>query len=117
MAGLRQRPGDQPLPVPNDSPDVQSMVIADIGARRELGISRYGTALQTANGRDALRDLYEELLDSVMYVRQVIAERDDPNLILVRREDLAWALHFMSADGASTQVVKDRLAKAAGVTL
>jgi hypothetical protein len=50
-------------------------VIADIEERRRLGISRYGTALQPHNGRDALRDLYEELLDSATYVRQVIEER------------------------------------------
>jgi hypothetical protein len=73
---MRQRPGDQPLPVPNDLPDVQSMVIADIRARREVGIGRYGTALQPHNGRDALRDAYEEALDLATYLRQVIAERD-----------------------------------------
>lgn len=75
---MKQRPGDQPLPVVNDSPDVQSMVIEDIRARREVGIERYGTALQVGNGRDSLRDLYEELLDATCYVRQVIAEKVDP---------------------------------------
>jgi hypothetical protein len=70
------RPGDQPLPVPNAGPDVQQLVVADIGARRELGIRRYGTALQPHNGRDALRDAYEEALDLACYLRQVIAERD-----------------------------------------
>ena len=37
-----------------------------------------GTALQPFNGRDALRDLYEELLDACTYIRQVIEERDSP---------------------------------------
>lgn len=73
---MRHRPGDQPLPIPNDQPDVQSMVIADITARREVGIERYGTALQARNGRDALRDAYEEALDLACYLRQAIAERD-----------------------------------------
>ena len=73
---LKQREGDQPLPTTNNHPDIQSMVIADIEARREVGISRYGTALQPFNGRDALRDLYEELLDGSMYVRQAMVERD-----------------------------------------
>lgn len=73
---LRQRSGDQPLPVPNGLPDVQSMVIADISTRREIGIGRYGTALQPRNGRDALRDAYEEALDLACYLRQAIAERD-----------------------------------------
>jgi hypothetical protein len=61
--GLKLREGDQQLPVVNDEQDIQSRVIADIRERREVGIGRYGTALQPHNGRDALRDLYEELLD------------------------------------------------------
>lgn len=67
---------EQPMPVPNGSPDVQSMVIADIRHRREVGIERYGTPLQAHNGRDALRDAYEEALDLACYLRQAIAERD-----------------------------------------
>lgn len=76
--GLRQRPGDQPLPIPNDLPTMQSLVMADIAEREQLGISRYGVGLQGHNGRDALRDLYEELLDACMYLRQVMWERDNP---------------------------------------
>lgn len=69
------REGDsQPLPTPNEAPDVQSAVIADIERRREVGISRYGTALQPHNGRNALLDLYEELLDAAMYVKQRLIE-------------------------------------------
>jgi hypothetical protein len=36
--------------------------------------------------------------------------------VIVSREDLAWALKFMSVDGAYTRAVKERLAEAAGVT-
>lgn len=74
-AGFKLRDGDQPLPTRNDRPDVQSLVIADIRQRREVGIQRYGTALQAHNGRDGLRDLYEELLDGAMYARQLLEER------------------------------------------
>ena len=70
------RKGDsQEMPIPNDLPDIQRLVIRDIEARRALGIERYGTPLQPFNGRDALQDLYEELMDGVMYVRQEIEER------------------------------------------
>ncbi len=69
---------EQPPPELRDGPSVQSMVIADMHTREQTGIERYGTALHPHNGRDALRDLYEELLDGVMYVRQLIAERDNP---------------------------------------
>lgn len=88
---LRQREGDQPLPVPNDREDVQSLVMADLAARREVGIQRYGTALQPFNGRSALRDLYEELLDAACYARQRLVE-DEPQ---VETERLADVLHEM----------------------
>lgn len=70
------REGDQPLPIKNEHTDIQSLVLADINHRRELGIQRYGTALQPENGRDMLRDAYEEALDLAIYLRGVIAERD-----------------------------------------
>jgi len=95
--GLRLRPGDQPLPVPNGSQDIQSMVIADIAARREVGIARYGTTLQAGNGRDALRDAYEEALDLSVYLRQVIEERD-----MARRAGEAARLCRRSAMSSGT---------------
>lgn len=73
---MKQREGDQPLPIVNDNPAIQSLVMADIEARTKVGIERYGTPLQAHNGRDALRDLYEELLDAANYTRQLIYERD-----------------------------------------
>lgn len=73
---MKQRPGDQPLPTPNDFRDIQSMVIDDIGKRRSVGIERYGTALQPFNGRKTLRDIYEELLDVACYMKQRMVEED-----------------------------------------
>lgn len=55
--------------------NVQDLVITDIEERKRVGIERYGTPLQTFNGRDAVIDLYQELLDATMYVRQHIEER------------------------------------------
>lgn len=69
---------EQPAPTPNNATDIQTLVIADIATRRQVGIQRYGTPLQPHNGRDALRDAYEEALDLAMYLRQAIAERDQP---------------------------------------
>lgn len=63
------------MPVPNESPSVQGMVRADLETREALGRQRYGTVLQPNNGRDALRDAYEEALDLSCYLRQAIAER------------------------------------------
>jgi hypothetical protein len=89
---LRQRPGDQQLPVPNDGPSMHDLVIADLGgwpesmsarnairdllaARKRLGLERYGSILQSHNGRDAKRDLSEELADAAVYARQLQEER------------------------------------------
>jgi hypothetical protein len=72
---VKHRVGDQPLPAVNDSPDIQSMVVADIIQRRQVGIERYGTALQAHNGRDMLRDAYEEALDLAIYLRGCLEER------------------------------------------
>ncbi len=67
---------EQPMPIPNDSIDIQTLVMQDIAHRREVGIERYGTALQVNNGRDMLRDAYEEAIDLAIYLRGMIAERD-----------------------------------------
>jgi hypothetical protein len=101
-SGLRQRPGDQRLPVPNGGPSMHDLVAgdvrrrhpggrapeiaavtADLAARKQLGLDRYGSLLQAGNGRDALRDLHEEQLDALVYCRQWLEEND---------EEHAWAL-------------------------
>lgn len=64
------------MPVANNNPAVWPIVMADMQARHELGIKRYGTPLQPHNGRDALRDAYEEALDLAVYLRSAIFERD-----------------------------------------
>lgn len=75
---LKKRPGDQDLPRTNDLPCIQDLVQQDIEQRKRVGIQRYGTPLQPHNGRDVLRDAYEEALDLAMYLRQAIFERDNP---------------------------------------
>lgn len=70
---------EQRHPVLNDSTPIWSLVIADMHARDKLGRQRYGVPLQANNGRDALRDAYEEALDLCAYLRQAIAERDNAN--------------------------------------
>jgi hypothetical protein len=69
-------PGEQPQPKPNDLPAVWDLVKADMTSRDTLGKQRYGTRLQPHNGRDVLRDAYEEALDLTVYLRQAIFERD-----------------------------------------
>lgn len=71
-----QREGDQPMPVRNGHPAVWPIVMQDMQSRHEIGIKRYGTPLQPHNGRDMLRDAYEEVLDLAVYLRGAIYERD-----------------------------------------
>lgn len=66
----------QPAPVANDRPAVWPLVIMDMANRDQIGRARYGVPLQPGNGRDALRDAYEEALDLCAYLRQAIMERD-----------------------------------------
>lgn len=73
------REGDQPLPIPNDGPYIQHLVQIDLIARQALGKSRYGVdGLQPHNGRDMLRDAYDEAMDLCVYLRACIYERDNP---------------------------------------
>lgn len=67
---------EQPMPTPNGAESIQAMVRHDLNVRERVGIQRYGTSLQPDNGRDALRDLYEELLDAACYAKQLMVERD-----------------------------------------
>ena len=90
------RPGDQPLPVPTKGPSMHDLAaddirrrhpggaapeigetVRDLMARKQLGLDRYASLLQAGNGRDALRDLHEELLDSLVYCRQWLEEQDE----------------------------------------
>ena len=67
---------DQPEPAANERPAVWPLVIMDMATRDQVGRERYGVPLQPYNGRDALRDAYEEALDLCAYLRQAIMERD-----------------------------------------
>lgn len=66
---------EQPAPAANASTPIWDLVIADMRNRDNIGRQRYGTPLQANNGRDALVDAYQEALDLVVYLRQVIEER------------------------------------------
>lgn len=72
------REGDQPLPTTNEHPCIQDLVIADIERRKDVGRRRYGTVLQPFNGRNSLRDAYEEAIDLAVYLRQLLYEVEEP---------------------------------------
>lgn len=66
----------QPKPSLSKNPYVWDLVTADIEERDKIGALKYGTRLQAHNGRDVLRDAYQEALDLVVYLRQALYERE-----------------------------------------
>ncbi|ADD80857.1 gp071 [Rhodococcus phage ReqiDocB7] len=50
--------------------DIQAAFIADMKARKEFGLKKYGTALQPHNGRNAIKDAYDEAMDLCVYLAQ-----------------------------------------------
>ena len=67
----------EPAPKKNLLPHINDLVVTDLNARKEMGIKKYGTPLQPFNGRKALKDAYEEVLDLALYLRQVLYEQDN----------------------------------------
>jgi hypothetical protein len=65
---------DQPDPISNDKPACWDLVIKDMRDRDDWGRSKYNTPLQPFNGRNVIVDFYQELLDAVVYCRQLIEE-------------------------------------------
>lgn len=65
----------EPMPIPGKV-SILPLVINDLMSRNETGIKKYGTTLQSYNGRDCLMDAYQEALDLCMYLRQLICERN-----------------------------------------
>lgn len=60
-------------------PPVWDVVIADMQERKEMGKEKYGTYLRAFNGRNALVDAYQEVLDLAVYLRQLIIEESEVN--------------------------------------
>ncbi len=59
----------QPPPKPTTTTPVWKEVVKDMEGRNAMGIEKYGTPLQYDNERDHLVDLYQELLDAVVYLK------------------------------------------------
>lgn len=111
----KQREGDQPLPIPTDEEYVQDRIIAKVETlvrsgkmdrgtadgviakmeeSKRVGMQRYGTALQTFNGRDALQDAEEEARDLFVYLSSLMQAREASRekLVEVVAKDIGRAL-------------------------
>ncbi len=72
----------EPDPLPNNEPAVWDLVIEDMKDRDKFGVSKYNTRLKPFDGRDNLKDIYQELLDGVVYCRKEIYQRDKTKKLL-----------------------------------
>ena len=57
--------------------DAYHLIGDDLIERAEVGLERYGMPLMTFNGRNALRDLYDEVIDAMFYLTQYGMERGE----------------------------------------
>lgn len=67
---------EQNKPTKNNNPAIWDLVVDDMIERDNLGNKKYGVRLQANNGRDTLKDAYQEALDLAVYLRSAIFERD-----------------------------------------
>lgn len=96
----------EPSPVVTDEPSIHDLLIEHLSKRKlvspliphirdrkDFGLQKYGTILQASNGRDHRNDIFQELLDALIYTQQGI-ERGDSQLIVLRSqlENLAFNL-------------------------
>jgi hypothetical protein len=88
----------EPAPVRTDGRPIWEMVVEDMQARDAAGRAKYGTPLQSHNGRDALVDAYQEALDLAVYLRQAIEERDRT---VVAPQPYQWPTSKANGHGAN----------------
>ena len=68
---------EEPDPDGDPNADIARLVQEDWESRAEMGKETYGERLRAHNGRDALKDAYQEVLDTAMYLRQELEERGE----------------------------------------
>lgn len=73
----KTREGDQALPTKSaHSVCVQDLIIAEMEESKRVGTKRYGSTLNTFNGRRSIQDVAEEVRDLHVYLTQVRAESE-----------------------------------------
>lgn len=63
---------------------ITPLVIKDLQDRSDAGKAKYGSVLKSNNGRNALWDAYQEAIDLVQYLRQLIEEEKDKKPMTAR---------------------------------
>jgi hypothetical protein len=133
----KQRHGDQPLPRQTGDTSVQDriiektylavekglldedaaeQIIATLEESKQVGTERYGTPLQTFNGRDTLRDAIEEARDLFVYLSSMeqAREADREHLIEVVAESFDEKARSGFTAREMATVAVDAILKATG---
>lgn len=66
----------QPKPHRWGGPSVWDAVIEDMRARNQFGVEKYGGPLEPYDGRDTLKDAYQEACDLTVYLKAQLMEGD-----------------------------------------
>jgi hypothetical protein len=64
------------------STDLLILLGGDLDKRNQLGWRHHAKQMQAFDGRDSLRDAYEEALDEIPYLRKAMVERDNPDWLV-----------------------------------
>lgn len=94
----------EPPPAGSGTPMID-LVIEDLLERKEFGTAKYGEPLMAFNGRDPLIDLYQELIDTIVYVRQYMEEDKVAEIGKLRRTLAAAAEFAWQEDVISTEML------------
>jgi hypothetical protein len=120
MSNVRDPDTDQKLPIPGArlvhqsvidqlgdwclDTRVQQAIEQGLEARLELGIRKYGRPLESDNGRDALQDAWEEVLDATVYIHQLELEGEPVGRIGANMLSVVEALARMKLDRGDVDV-------------
>jgi len=65
---------------------VHQLLVDDVKGRAEYGYNKHKMYLQPFNGRNALKDSYQEVMDLVYYIRQALYEETQSSGLVVTKE-------------------------------
>ena len=89
----------QPDPTPGKKP-VLPYLLRDLIDRAQTTSQKYGTHLETDNGRQALVDAYQEALDLCMYLKQALMEME-----VEPPSQLVFGIPLAEMEGVSDRVI------------
>jgi hypothetical protein len=96
----------QDLPHPGVN-EISPLLIRDMEEKAARGAKKYGLPLESFNGRDAVKDAYQEVLDLAMYLRQTV-EEDLHGRTVAAIRTIRGAIVEMASDSKVTNETFDK---------